>query len=84
MTCASRDGRGKKTSSEESEEVTVKTEQPATCCMICQGEKKVTKLKGEALEKAAKQMNLLCDYNLHQRKGQRQAGYMDKIDCRTE
>lgn len=62
---------GKKTSSEESEEVTVKTEQPATCCMICQGEKKVTKLKGEALEKAAKQMNLLCDYNLHQRKGQR-------------
>ena len=58
----------KQTSSEESEEVTEKTEQPATCCMIRQGEKKVTKLKREALEKVAEQMNLLCDYNFHQRK----------------
>ena len=32
--------------------------------------KKVTKLKGEALEKVAKQMNLPCDYIFHQRKGQ--------------
>lgn len=54
VTCASRDGRGKKTSSEESEEVTVKTEQPATCCMICQGEKKVTKLKRGSFGKSSK------------------------------
>lgn len=45
---------GKKTSSEESEEVTVKTEQPATCCMICQGEKKVTKLKRGSFGKSSK------------------------------